>query len=128
MFTSIPAFSGFSVDDLEKAKDFYGGTLGLEISDLDGVLELHLGSGARVLVYPKDDHTPATFTILNFPVDDIDRAVDELTAAGVRLERYPHLGEADEKGIYRDVGPDIAWFTDPAGNVLSVLVLEETAP
>ena len=124
MFTSNPAFSGFSVDDIEKAREFYGGTLGLEVSDMDGLLQLRLGSGATVIVYPKDDHTPATFTILNFAVDDIDRAVDELTAAGVRLARYPQMGEhQDEKGVYRGPpGPDIAWFTDPAGNVLSVLV------
>ena len=121
MFRKTAAFSGFSVDDIPKAREFYGGTLDLEVSDVHDMLELRLGSGAHVLVYPKADHTPATFTILNFPVDDIDRAVDELTAAGVRLERYPHLGEADEKGVYRGEGPDIAWFTDPAGNVLSVL-------
>jgi catechol 2,3-dioxygenase-like lactoylglutathione lyase family enzyme len=121
MFRGTAAFSGFSVDDIPKAKEFYGGTLGLEVSDVHGMLQLRLGGGATVLVYPKEDHTPATFTILNFPVDDIDRAVDHLTAAGVRLERYPHLGEADEKGVYRGQGPHIAWFTDPAGNVLSVL-------
>jgi catechol 2,3-dioxygenase-like lactoylglutathione lyase family enzyme len=121
MFTTTPAFSGFSVDDIEKAKAFYGGTLGLDVSEMSGLLQLRLGSGATVLVYPKDDHTPATFTILNFPVDDIDRAVDDLTAAGVRLELYPHIGDTDEKGIYRGEGPDIAWFKDPAGNVLSVL-------
>jgi catechol 2,3-dioxygenase-like lactoylglutathione lyase family enzyme len=121
MFRDTAAFSGFSVDDIPKAKEFYGGTLGLEVSDVHGMLQLRLGGGATVLVYPKEDHTPATFTILNFPVDDIDRAVDHLTAAGVRLERYPHLGEADEKGVYRGQGPHIAWFTDPAGNVLSVL-------
>jgi catechol 2,3-dioxygenase-like lactoylglutathione lyase family enzyme len=125
MFTNTPAFSGFSVDDIQKAKDFYGGTLGLEVSEFSGLLQLGLGSGANVLVYPKDDHVPATFTILNFSVDDIDRAVDRLTAAGVSLERYPHMGDPDEKGIYRGMGPDIAWFTDPAGNVLSVL--KETA-
>jgi catechol 2,3-dioxygenase-like lactoylglutathione lyase family enzyme len=125
MFTNTPAFSGFSVDDIEKARDFYGGTLGLEVSDMDGLLQLRLGSGATVIVYPKDDHTPATFTILNFPVDDVDRAVDELTAAGVRLERYPQIEQQDEKGIYRGPpGPDIAWFTDPAGNVLSVLKMD----
>jgi catechol 2,3-dioxygenase-like lactoylglutathione lyase family enzyme len=126
MFTNTPAFSGFSVDDIEKAREFYSGTLGLEVSDMDGLLQLRLGSGATVMVYPKDDHTPATFTILNFPVDDIDRAVDELTAAGVRLERYPQMAEQqDEKGVYRGPpGPDIAWFTDPAGNVLSVLQLD----
>ncbi len=122
MFTDTPAFSGFSVDDIEKAREFYAGTLGLEVSDVHGLLQLGLGGGASVLVYPKGDHVPATFTILNFPVDDIDRAVDELTAAGVRLERYPQMGEQDERGIHRGPpGPDIAWFTDPAGNILSVL-------
>lgn len=123
MLTTIPAFSGFSVDDIEKAREFYGGTLGLEVSDLDGHLVLHLGGGARVLAYPKDDHTPATFTILNFPVDDIDAAADGLAARGVGFERYEGA-EQDEKGIYRGAeGPPIAWFTDPAGNVLSVLQL-----
>jgi catechol 2,3-dioxygenase-like lactoylglutathione lyase family enzyme len=123
MFTTVPAFSGFSVDDIEKAREFYGGTLGLEVSDMDGLLQIRLGGGATVLAYPKADHAPATFTILNFPVDDIDRAVDELTAAGVVLERYPQLGEQDERGVYRGPpGPDIAWFTDPAGNILSVLM------
>ena len=122
MFTNSPAFSGFSVDDIDRAHEFYGGTLSLEVSDLHGLLQLRLGGGATVLVYPKADHVPATFTILNFPVDDIDRAVDDLTAAGVRMERYPQLGEQDERGIHRGPpGPDIAWFTDPAGNVLSVL-------
>jgi predicted enzyme related to lactoylglutathione lyase len=126
MFTNTPAFSSFSVDDIEKAKAFYGGTLRLDVSEMSGLLRLRLEGGATVLVYPKDDHTPATFTILNFPVDDIDRAVDELTAAGVRLEVYPQIGDVDEKGIHRGEGPDIAWFTDPAGNVLSVL--EEPKP
>ena len=121
MFTTTPAFSGFSVDDIDRAREFYGGTLGLEVSDMNGLLQLTLGGGATVIAYPKADHAPATFTILNFTVDDIDRAVDELTAAGVRLERYPQF-EQDEKGIHRGPpGPDIAWFTDPAGNVLSVL-------
>jgi catechol 2,3-dioxygenase-like lactoylglutathione lyase family enzyme len=122
MFATTPAFSGFAVDDIDAARAFYGGTLGLEVDDMHGLLRLRLGSGATVLVYPKDDHVPATFTILNFPVDDIDASVDALAAAGVRLERYPHMGEPDAKGVYRDIGgPPIAWFTDPAGNVLSVL-------
>ena len=127
MFRNTAAFSGFSVDDIDKAREFYGGTLGLEVSEMDGLLQLSLGGGATVLAYPKGgDHTPATFTILNFPVDDIDRAVDDLTAAGVRMERYPEMGEQDEKGIHRGPpGPDIAWFTDPAGNVLSVIKLDE---
>ncbi|WP_055598523.1 VOC family protein [Streptomyces aureus] len=125
MFGETPAFSGFSVDDLDAARRFYGETLGLEVGE-EGegdmrVLFLTLAGGARVFVYPKDNHTPATFTILNFEVDNIDRAVDDLTGRGVTLERYEEF-EADAKGIMRvDGGPAIAWFTDPAGNVLSVL-------
>jgi len=125
MFKDTAAFSGFSVDDIDAARDFYRGTLGLKVTDeAMGLLRLHLGSGATVLVYPKGDaHVPATFTILNFPVDDIEAAVDALTAKGVRFERYPQLGGGDERGIHRGngEGPDIAWFTDPAGNILSVL-------
>lgn len=122
MFTESKAFSGFSVDDIQKAKEFYGETLGLEVSDQNGMLGLRLGSGADVFIYSKPNHTPASFTILNFPVDDIDKAVDELTKRGVMLERYAEF-PSDEKGIVRDgEGPAaIAWFTDPAGNVLSVL-------
>ena len=120
MFRDTEAFSGFAVDDVAKAKAFYGETLGLRVSEENGMLHLHLAGGRDVLVYPKPDHTPATFTILNFPVDDIDRAVDELTARGVRFERYDGIA-MDEKGVARGQGPDIAWFTDPAGNVLSVL-------
>ncbi|WP_329285750.1 VOC family protein [Streptomyces sp. NBC_00691] len=125
MFGETPAFSGFSVDDLDAARRFYGETLGLQVGE-EGegemrMLFLTLAGGARVFVYPKDDHTPASFTILNFAVDDIDRAVDDLTGRGVALERYEGF-EADAKGIVRvDGGPAIAWFTDPAGNVLSVL-------
>ncbi|WP_031481212.1 VOC family protein [Streptomyces bicolor] len=126
MFGQSKAFSGFSVDDLGKAREFYGETLGLQVGESGQgdmrMLTIKLGSGASVFVYPKDNHTPASFTILNFPVDDIDAAVDELAQRGVRMERYPEF-EADDKGIVR--GPDgpagIAWFTDPAGNVLSVL-------
>jgi catechol 2,3-dioxygenase-like lactoylglutathione lyase family enzyme len=121
MFKDTRAFSGFSVDDVQKAKAFYGQTLGLEVSEAEGDLELHIAGGARILVYPKPDHTPATFTILNFPVDDLDRAVDELTRAGVRFEVYNEGDlKTDEKGIFRG-GPRIAWFKDPAGNVLSLL-------
>ncbi|MGI5284991.1 VOC family protein [Nonomuraea polychroma] len=120
MFGTTKAFSGFSVNDITAAKKFYGETLGLRVSEEHGLLTLHITGGTDILVYPKDDHTPATFTILNFPVEDIDKAVDELVARGVRFERYPHL-KADEKGIFREEGPAIAWFTDPAGNVLSVL-------
>jgi catechol 2,3-dioxygenase-like lactoylglutathione lyase family enzyme len=119
MFKDTKAYSGFSVDDVEKARKFYGETLGLETSTEHGMLELRLGGGAAVLVYPKPNHVPATFTVLNFPVADIDEAVDELTRAGVRFERYDEF-EQDEKGIARNGGPDIAWFRDPAGNVLSV--------
>lgn len=122
MFTDTKAFSGFSVDDLAKARQFYGETLGLRVSDgeMKGLLMLHLGSGHDVLVYEKPNHAPATYTVLNFPVDDIDRAVDELVSRGVRFERYPDL-DADERGIFRTAGPPIAWFTDPAGNILAVL-------
>ncbi|MGA5063847.1 VOC family protein [Streptomyces exfoliatus] len=125
MFGETPAFSGFSVDDLDAARRFYGETLGLK-AELDGegemrMLSLTLAGGARIFVYPKDDHAPATFTILNFEVDDIERAVDELTGRGVTLERYADF-EADDKGVVRvEGGPAIAWFKDPAGNVLSVL-------
>jgi catechol 2,3-dioxygenase-like lactoylglutathione lyase family enzyme len=116
------AFSGFSVDDIARAKEFYGGTLGLELPESGGMLTLRLGGGASVLVYPKRNHSPATFTVLNFPVDDVDDAVRELTGRGVRFEIYsqPDL-ETDEKGIFRQGGPTIAWFKDPAGNILSVL-------
>ncbi|MGH2969235.1 MAG: VOC family protein [Solirubrobacteraceae bacterium] len=120
MFANTKAFSGFAVDDLEKAREFYGETLGLKTSEQYGLMTLHLAGDRDTLVYPKPDHTPATFTILNFPVDDIDKAVDELAARGVRFERYDGADQ-DERGIYRGEGPYIAWFTDPAGNVLSVL-------
>ena len=121
MFRETKAFSGFSVDDLERAKAFYGDTLGLEVSEEHGLLFLKLGSGASVLVYLKENHEPATFTILNFPVPDIEAAVGELRAAGVELERYEGDLQTDEQGIFRGEGPLIAWFRDPAGNILSVL-------
>ncbi len=120
MFGTTKAFSGFSVDDIEAARAFYADTLGLRVSEENGMLILHLAGDRDTLVYPKLDHTPATFTILNFPVDDIEAAVDELAGKGVRFERYEHL-KTDDKGIFRGGGPLIAWFTDPAGNVLSVL-------
>ncbi|WP_454198840.1 VOC family protein [Nocardia sp. Marseille-Q1738] len=120
MLADSNAFSGFSVDDIEAAQKFYAETLGLRVSEENGMLNLHLGGGGTVLVYPKSDHTPATFTILNFPVPDIEAAVDELVRRDVRFERYD-FAEQDEKGIHRGGGPLIAWFTDPAGNVLSVL-------
>jgi catechol 2,3-dioxygenase-like lactoylglutathione lyase family enzyme len=121
MFKEAKAFSGFSVDDVPRAKQFYGETLGLEVTEEHGMLTLHLGGGGNVLVYPKGNHTPATFTILNFPVENIEQAVDALTTAGVRFERYEGELETDEKGIFRGEGPNIAWFKDPAGNIISVL-------
>lgn len=125
MFENTEAFSSFAVDDMGRAQEFYGGTLGLRTSVLDeqhGLLSLHIEGGRDVLIYAKgNDHTPATFTVLNFPVDDIDAAVDALVERGVSFERYDDF-EHDEKGISRD-GPYIAWFRDPAGNVLSVLQL-----
>jgi catechol 2,3-dioxygenase-like lactoylglutathione lyase family enzyme len=120
MFTDTKAFSGLAVDDVQKAREFYGDTLGLKTSEEHGLLTLHLAGDRPTLVYPKPDHTPADYTILNFPVDDIDKAVDDLTARGVRFEKYDGFDQ-DEKGIARGEGPYIAWFRDPAGNVLSVL-------
>jgi catechol 2,3-dioxygenase-like lactoylglutathione lyase family enzyme len=122
MLKDSKAFSGFSVDDIQKAKEFYGRTLGLNVSESHGLLTLHLGSGNSVLIYPKPNHVPATFTVLNFPVDNVDQAVDELTKRSVRFETYnlPDL-KTDGKGIMRGNGPTIAWFKDPAGNILSVL-------
>ena len=120
MFTNTMAFSGFAVDDTEKAKEFYGKTLGLAVTEDYGLLRLHLAGGAEIVVYPKPGHVPASFTILNFPVDDIDAAVDQLIERGIRFETYEGM-ETDDKGIFRGGGPYIAWFTDPAGNILSVL-------
>src|SRR3954465_9613042 len=120
MFENTKAFSGFAVNDIEKAREFYGETLGLKTSEEHGLMTLHLAGDRPTLVYPKPDHTPADYTILNFPVDDLDGAVDALSERGVRFERYDGM-EQDEKGIMRAGGPYIAWFTDPAGNVLSVL-------
>jgi catechol 2,3-dioxygenase-like lactoylglutathione lyase family enzyme len=121
MLSNTPAFSSFAVDDLEAARSFYGDTLGLAISDGPmGVLSLDLPGNRSTLIYPKPDFTPATYTILNFPVDDVEAAVDELSSRGVEFERYQGF-EQDEKGIARADGPDIAWFKDPAGNILSVL-------
>jgi predicted enzyme related to lactoylglutathione lyase len=122
MFKNTQAFSGFSVDDIARAKAFYSQTLGLEVSEDNGLLHLHIAGGGHIIIYPKPNHVPATFTILNFPVDDIDKAVDELTARGVRFEHYEGAIQTDEKGVARGIeGPNIAWFTDPAGNILSVL-------
>jgi catechol 2,3-dioxygenase-like lactoylglutathione lyase family enzyme len=122
MFKDAKAFSSFSVNDLKPAKEFYGNTLGLEVKELPEGLEIRLADGLNVFLYPKPNHTPASFTVLNFPVDDIDEAVDELNSLGIRLEKYnqPEI-RTDEKGIMRGPGPEIAWFKDPAGNVLSVV-------
>jgi catechol 2,3-dioxygenase-like lactoylglutathione lyase family enzyme len=121
MFEHAKAFSGFSADDIPKARQFYGETLGLRVSEQNGLLWLHLDGGRDTLIYPKDNHTPATYTTLNFEVDDVGKAVDELAARGVRFERYEGA-EQDEKGISRaGGGPAIAWFKDPAGNILSVI-------
>jgi predicted enzyme related to lactoylglutathione lyase len=120
MFQTAKAFGSFAVDDLAAAQKFYGETLGLGVSEEDGALMLHLAGDHRILVYAKPDHAPATFTILNFPVDDIDQAVDELTVRGVAIQRYEDF-QTDDSGIYRGQGHSIAWFTDPAGNVLSVI-------
>jgi catechol 2,3-dioxygenase-like lactoylglutathione lyase family enzyme len=122
MLANSKAYSGFAVDDLQKAQAFYGETLGLKTSVLDeenGLMSLHLAGDRDTLIYVKPDYTPATYTILNFPVDDVDQAVDELAARGVRFETYDGF-EQDEKGISRGPGPQIAWFKDPAGNILSV--------
>ncbi len=120
MFANTKAFSGFAVNDLQKAREFYGETLGLKTSEQDGLMTLHIAGGQNILVYEKADHAPANFTILNFPVDDIEKAVDELVGRGVGFEIYESM-EQDERGVHRGGGPYIAWFEDPAGNVLSVL-------
>ena len=122
MFTDANAYSGFAVDDIDKARQFYGDTLGINTEVLDeenGLLSLHLAGGHDTLVYRKPDLAPANYTILNFPVDDVESAVDELTAKGVSFERYDDFDQ-DDRGIARGSGPDIAWFKDPAGNILSV--------
>jgi predicted enzyme related to lactoylglutathione lyase len=124
MFHDTKAFSGFAVPDVAAAKAFYGDVLGIDVTESDGMLTLHLAGGRDTFVYPKPDFVPATYTILNFPVDDIDQAVDELTARGVRFERYEGTEfETDPKGIQRQGDGAIAWFTDPAGNILSVLTV-----
>jgi predicted enzyme related to lactoylglutathione lyase len=116
------AFSGFSVNDLQKAKEFYSKILSFEVSEMNGLLNLHIGNGAKVLIYPKSNHIPATFTVLNLPVNNIEQAVDELNKRGIRFEIYNEDEiKTDERGIFRDGGPNIAWFKDPAGNILSVL-------
>ena len=122
MLEASKAFSGFSANDIGKAKEFYGKTLGLKVSESHGLLTLHLASGNKVLIYPKPNHVPATFTVLNFPVNDVDQAVDQLTKRGVHFEIYdlPEI-KTDKKGTMRGNGPTIAWFKDSAGNILSVL-------
>lgn len=122
MFKNNRAFSGFSANDIPKAKEFYSQILGLEVNESNGILELQIANGSKVIIYPKPNHIPATFTVLNFPVNDVEQAVDELGKAGVRFEVYNESDfKTDEKGIFREGGPKIAWFKDPAGNILSVI-------
>lgn len=120
MLSNATAFSGFSARDIDEEKTFYADTLGLKVAEENGMLTLELAGGQRVLVYPKDDHKPATFTVLNFEVPDIDAAVDGLASRGVEFLRYPEFPQ-DERGIMREYGPPIAWFADPAGNLLAVI-------
>ncbi len=124
MFKTSKVFSSFSVADLKKAKEFYGQTLGLNLSESPEGLELHPGGDVGVFIYPKPNHTPATFTVLNFLVEDIDAAVDALHEKGVEFEQYDGDIKTDAKGIHRNGGPTIAWFKDPAGNILSVLQID----
>ncbi|BAU53586.1 VOC family protein [Mucilaginibacter gotjawali] len=124
MFKDTKAFSGFSVNDMQKAMEFYQGKLGIEISESEmGILTLHISGGSKIIIYPRPNHEPAAFTILNFPVNDVEKTVDELIAAGITFEQYGEPIKTDAKGILRGNGrgPDIAWFKDPAGNILSVL-------
>ena len=122
MFTDSKAFGSYSVNDISEAREFYSKTLGLEVSEIYGMLVLQITGGSKVLIYPKPDHDPATFTVLNFPVNNTEEAVDELTRRGVGFEIYVEGDlKTDEKGIFRGEGPKIAWFKDPAGNILSVL-------
>jgi predicted enzyme related to lactoylglutathione lyase len=122
MFKDTKAFSSFSVNDLQKAKEFYGALLGLDVSETPEGLAVSIAGGGRVFIYPKPNHAPASFTVLNFPVEDIGAAVDALTKRGVRFEKYEGEIKTDEKGIHRgEAGPHIAWFKDPAGNILSVV-------
>ncbi len=123
MLKQTRAFSGYSADDIAGAKAFYTESLGLTVSEEMGMLNLDFAGGQRVIIYPKDDHQPATFTVLNLEVTDIDAAVDELSGRGVTFERYEGTGQ-DERGIARDFGPPIAWFKDPAGNILSLIQAE----
>jgi catechol 2,3-dioxygenase-like lactoylglutathione lyase family enzyme len=122
MLGESKAFSGFAVDDIEAARGFYGDVLGLTVTEENGMLTLQLAGDRPTLVYPKDDHQPATYTILNFPVDDIDAAAEGLMERGVAFEVYEGAPQ-DEKGVMREYGPPIAWFRDPAGNILSIIQL-----
>ncbi len=124
MLKHSKAFSGFSVNDIPEAKNFYAAVLGLDVKDNPmGLIELHLEGGNHIIIYPKPDHVPATFTVLNFPVEDIDKAADELIGKGILFEQYDEPIKTDEKGICRGggKGPNIAWFKDPAGNILSLI-------
>lgn len=126
MFKDTKAFSGFSVNDLQKAKEFYGGTLGVDVKEQTEGLVLNIAGGNKIFIYPKPNHEPATFTILNFMVNSVDKTVDELTAKGIKFLQYNEKDiKTDEKGISRGAGPIIAWFNDPAGNILSVLEATE---
>lgn len=122
MFKNISAFSSYSVDDLEKAKNFYGNVLGLDVSEISemGLLNINFSNGSKLMIYPKENHTPASFTVLNFPVESVEQAVDDLVTKGVVFEQYPDF-KTNEKGISSELGQTIAWFKDPAGNILSVL-------
>jgi catechol 2,3-dioxygenase-like lactoylglutathione lyase family enzyme len=122
MLGESKAFSGFAVDDIEAARGFYGDVLGLTVTEENGMLTLQLAGDRPTLIYPKDDHEPATYTILNFPVDDIDAAAEGLMERGVAFETYEGAPQ-DEKGVMREHGPPIAWFRDPAGNILSIIQL-----
>ncbi len=124
MLSDSHAFSGFSSNDIPKAKGFYAQTLGLKVTEENGILTLHLAGGGKVSIYPKENHQPATFTVLNFPVPEIDQAVDRLAKAGIHFERYEGFNQ-DARGIMRAGGPPIAWFKDTAGNILSVLEAQQ---
>lgn len=126
-FKNAKAFSGFSVNNLSRAKTFYGETLGLQVEEENGMLNLHLGSGADVLIYPKDDHQPATFTILNFPVSSVEECVEDLGQKGITFEQYSGAIKTDEKGIHREPGYTLAWFKDPDGNILSLIETKRAA-
>lgn len=123
MLADSQAFSGFSTNDIGVARQFYAQTLGLNVTEEEGILTLHFAGGGKAIIYPKEDHQPATYTCLNFPVPDIDAAVDELIRRGIELQHYGAEFGQDERGIMREVGPPIAWFADPAGNILSVIEL-----